>query len=66
MQLKKLKYVFTTTKGARANLETIQRVLATPAYEGKMSFDVFDPQGMRHTLNSIDDLGKPEMAWLKK
>ena len=65
VQLKKLKYVFTTTKGAVANLDTIKEVLGNPRFEGKITFDVFDAKGTRHTISSLDDLGTPQLAWLK-
>lgn len=64
VQLKGLKYVFTTTKGAIANLDTIKTVLGNPRYEGKITFDVFDPKGTRHTVSSLGDLGR-QQAWLK-
>jgi hypothetical protein len=65
VQIKKLKYVFTTTKGAVANLDTIKTVLGDAAYKGKVSFDVYDPKGLRYTVSSMSDLAKPELAWLK-
>jgi hypothetical protein len=65
VQLKRLKYVFTTTKGAIANLDTIKTVLGDAAYKGKVSFDVYDSKGLRYTVSSLSDLAKPELAWLK-
>lgn len=64
--LKKLKYVFTTAKGAISNLDTIRNVLKDPAFKGKVTFDVYSPDGIRYTLTSLADLAKPELAWLKK
>ncbi len=66
VQLKKLKYVFTTTTGAQKNLDTIKAVLGLPEYKGKVSFDVYDPTGVRLTISDLSDLAKPEFAWLRK
>lgn len=66
VQLKKLKYVFTTTTGAQKNLEIIKEVLNQPQFKGKVTFDVYDPTGVRMTIKDPSDLAKPEFAWLKK
>jgi hypothetical protein len=66
VQLKKLRYSFSSTKGAIANLDTIKAVLGMPEFEGKVAFEVVDPTGIRRTLRSLDDLGQPELAWLTK
>lgn len=65
VQVKKLKYVFSTTKGGQANLELMTELLSSPAYEGKVSFDVYNPKGQKLTIRELADLNKPELAWLK-
>src|SRR5262249_48312500 len=63
--IKKLKYVFTTTKGAQKNLKMISDILSNSAYEKKVSFDVFNTKGQKMTISAIGDLSKPEFSWLQ-
>ncbi|HEX2571372.1 MAG TPA: DUF4157 domain-containing protein [Polyangia bacterium] len=61
-QLKRLKYVFTTAEGAKANVKFIRDALELG--EGRVSIEVFDPQGHRHVLRGTADLEAPPLSWL--
>lgn len=52
LQLTKLKYVFTKPEGAVANLERFAKVLENDRLAGKISVEVIDHRGQRHTATT--------------
>ncbi|MBP9856563.1 MAG: hypothetical protein KBD62_01290 [Kofleriaceae bacterium] len=52
LQLTKLKYVFTKPEGAVANLDRFEKVLENDRLAGKISVEVIDHRGQRHTATT--------------
>lgn len=50
--IKQLKYVFTKPEGAIANLQTFADALANTEYRGRLTIEVFDHDGVRHTITT--------------
>ncbi len=48
----KLRYVFTKPEGAMANLEYLATAFEKFGLDGKLTIEVFDKSGRRHTANS--------------
>jgi hypothetical protein len=53
-EIKRVKYVFTKPEGAIANLDRFAKVLSNKEVQGKVSVDVFDHAGNRHTVTTSE------------